>query len=100
MKLYSEFRISDEGIKDNAGSVDSEKSSNRNMKQAKLFHRTFILRLILRFGLKSFLDNFVTPLVEAVGGYHETNHRPNSAFNDKGARLNCRKNLSTSSHLK
>ena len=40
-------------------------------KHMKLYHRTFLVQILLRLGLEKFLVHFATLLVEAVAGYKD-----------------------------
>ena len=40
-------------------------------KHMKLYHRTFLVQILLRLGLEKFLMHFATLLVEAVAGYKD-----------------------------
>lgn len=47
---------------------DTEETS---VKYLKIYHRSFIIQLIVRLGLETFLSSFSTLLVEAVAGYKD-----------------------------
>lgn len=48
--------------------LSGESSSPKHM---KLYHRVYLLQIIIRLGMQTFLNNFATLLVEAVAGYKD-----------------------------
>ena len=48
--------------------LDGEDSTPKHM---KLYHRTFLVQILLRLGVEKFLIHFATLLVEAVAGYKD-----------------------------
>ena len=45
--------------------------NSQTTKHLKLYHRTLLLNLLVRLGMKTFLKYFVTYIIEAVGGYKD-----------------------------
>lgn len=73
MKLYE--------FKDDESTYEIEQQRYNESKRLKLYHRTFLLRLIVGFGLKNFLENIVIFLIEAVGGYQDNENKSKSNLN-------------------
>ncbi|XP_050406001.2 WD repeat-containing protein 81 [Patella vulgata] len=55
---------------------------NSTAKHVKLYHRQFLMQLIVRLGLKTFILNFSTLLVEAVSGFKDF-YVPSKFYNEE-----------------
>ena len=61
-------------------------SSCDNAENLYLYHKKFLLILIVRCGLKVFLENFISPIVEVLGkcnNFSEEEKWDNKAYNEK-----------------
>lgn len=90
LKLYDAESIERVALLNNSMDTTIKFTSGaafKSRKTIKLYHHSFLLRLIVRFGLKCFLDNFVPPLIEAIGGYKEPVHHSYYHYHDNGGRL-------------